>query len=74
MFNATFYPTPGRLIDKMIGKVEGIPINILDPSAGKGDILNKLKDSPGGVTDVSMHLPLRRTQNYGPFLGGNISR
>ena len=47
MFNATFYPTPGRLIDKMIGKVEGTPINVLEPSAGKGDILSKFQDSPG---------------------------
>ena len=47
MFNSTFYPTPKSLIDKMIGKVVGKPQYVLEPSAGKGDILNRFRDSPG---------------------------
>jgi len=44
MFNSTFYPTPKNLAEKMIEKIEGEPCNILDPSAGKGDILNAVNE------------------------------
>lgn len=45
MFNKNFYPTPKPLIDKMISKINGKPDNILEPSAGKGDIVERIKDS-----------------------------
>lgn len=44
MLNSTFYPTPKRLIDKMIEKIKKAPDNVLEPSAGKGDIIERLND------------------------------
>ena len=49
MFNKNFYPTPGALIEKMIAGIEFTKIKyILEPSAGKGNIIdllnNKLKN------------------------------
>lgn len=43
MYNQDYFPTPSNLIYKML---EGVDINnsrILEPSAGKGDILDKIK-------------------------------
>jgi len=37
--NKTFYPTPKKLADKMIWKINGNPVKILEPSAGKGDLI-----------------------------------
>lgn len=42
MINATFYPTPKHLIKKMLSKIQGKPSNVLEPSAGKGDIVEAL--------------------------------
>ena len=40
MFGIQFYPTPEALVDKMINKVNWSNVtSILEPSAGKGDIL-----------------------------------
>ena len=40
MFGIQFYPTPEALVDKMINKVDWSAVtSILEPSAGKGDIL-----------------------------------
>ena len=40
MFGIQFYPTPESLVDKMINKVDWNNVtSILEPSAGKGDIL-----------------------------------
>ena len=47
MLKSCFYPTPGKLIHKMIGKIKGNPSRILEPSAGKGDIIEALIDSRG---------------------------
>ncbi len=38
--NKDFYPTPKHLAEKMIAKVKGHPQKILEPSAGKGDIID----------------------------------
>ncbi len=40
-----FYPTPLSLIKKMYKKVKGNPEYILDPSAGKGDILKFFEEN-----------------------------
>ena len=40
--NASFYPTPKHLIDRMIDKVKGYPDRVLEPSAGKGDIITRM--------------------------------
>lgn len=42
--NKNFYPTPITLINRMLDKIEGYPSKILEPSAGKGDIIQALKD------------------------------
>ena len=42
--NKDFYPTPGRLIEKMLFSLDFDYIqSILEPSAGKGDIVDKIK-------------------------------
>lgn len=41
--NPTFYPTPPKLIERMMKKIQGNPFRILEPSAGKGDIIKALE-------------------------------
>lgn len=48
MFNKSFYPTPRKLIEKMIQKIQRSPAAILEPSAGKGDIIEALYSSRFG--------------------------
>jgi methylase of polypeptide subunit release factors len=43
MINKNFYPTPKSLFNKMWGKVDGTITTILEPSAGKGDIVDFIK-------------------------------
>lgn len=45
--NKTFYPTPHTLISKMFAKVKKKPHKILEPSAGKGDIVEFINDYTG---------------------------
>jgi len=44
MFNKNFYPTPKNIINKMCEGITQKGLYILEPSAGKGDILDYLKD------------------------------
>ena len=45
MINKTFYPTPKSLIARMVAKIQNKDAKAyLDPSAGKGDIIDYLKD------------------------------
>jgi hypothetical protein len=45
LLNKSFYPTPKKLISKMWSKINHNDIsNILEPSAGKGDILDYIKE------------------------------
>ena len=44
MFNADFYPTPKEIIQKMIAKIRHIKYPLLEPSAGKGDILDFIEN------------------------------
>ncbi len=44
MFNKDFYPTAPHLVRRMKEKIKGNPENILEPSAGKGDIIDTLID------------------------------
>lgn len=49
--NKNFYPTPGHLIDKMLSGLDFDKIHsILEPSAGKGDIVEALKKEEGRRT------------------------
>ena len=41
--NKNFYPTPEPLIDRMIKKVKGNPVTILEPSAGSAAIIERMK-------------------------------
>lgn len=45
MFNNSFYPTPPEVIEMMIGGEDLKGKTILEPSAGKGDILDYCKDN-----------------------------
>ena len=42
ILKSVFYPTPGKLIEKMLSKVKGNPRKILEPQAGKGDIIEAM--------------------------------
>lgn len=45
MLNRDFYPTPSNLIEKMVSKVDLRKVKtILEPSAGKGDIVDFIKN------------------------------
>lgn len=58
MFNKDFYPTPTNIIEKMLEPYVWVsrdgthksfkPKRVLDPSAGKGDILDYIVDNYGG--------------------------
>lgn len=50
--NPNFYPTPPNLISKMLAKIKGQPGKILEPSAGKGDLIKGIRDryTPHGWT------------------------
>jgi hypothetical protein len=43
--NKNFYPTPPALISKMVCKIKGQPKRALEPSAGKGDLIEGLCNS-----------------------------
>ncbi len=50
-YNQDFFPTPGHLINKMPFGLDFSRIHtILEPSAGKGDIVEKLKEKEGHLT------------------------
>ena len=50
--NADFYPTPGHLIEKMLFSLDFNRIkSILEPEAGKGDIIEKIKKKEDSMSD-----------------------
>ena len=64
MFDKSFYPTPTSLIAKMVGKIKDNPNKILEPSAGKGDIIEYMKDqqyqySHGDISAIEKNRELR---------------
>lgn len=46
--NKTFYPTPKKMIERMAKLIKGTPKKILEPSAGKGDLVE-------GIQEASMY-------------------
>lgn len=47
--NPDFYPTPAHLVKKMLDKVNFKEVaTVLEPSAGKGDIIEMVKQNEGG--------------------------
>ena len=43
--NKNYYPTPPSLAAKMVSKMKGNPRKILEPSAGKGDLVDAINNS-----------------------------
>lgn len=43
--NKSFFPTPVSLASRMICKIKGHPVKVLEPSAGKGDLIEALLSS-----------------------------
>ena len=59
MFSKTFYPTPKPLIRAMLEKLDpkiSHMKNVLDPSAGMGDILEYVKGKPGSYEERSLNV------------------
>ena len=44
MFDPEFFPTPRPIIDKMLAKVDKDAVYFLEPSAGRGDIAQAIRD------------------------------
>ena len=49
MFNADFYPTPKEVIHQMISRLDLDGKVVLEPSSGKGDIIDVLKEHGANV-------------------------
>ena len=50
MFGVQFYPTPEQLADKMVSKLRlKNYMSVLEPSAGKGDLIKALARSVKGT-------------------------
>ena len=58
MFNDDFYPTPKEVVDKMMSVVDIGNRTILEPSAGKGDILDAIagKDNMGREGNSTVYM------------------
>jgi hypothetical protein len=48
MFSESFYPTPRHIAARMVAKISDDAQNYLDPSAGKGDLAEVMRDRNGG--------------------------
>jgi hypothetical protein len=55
MFNSEFYPTPPAVIEMMVGGLELQGKHVLEPSAGKGDIVDYVKQLGATVTACEKH-------------------
>lgn len=55
-FNSTFYPTPPRLASIMVSKIKGFPGYVLEPSAGKGALIDTINERHkyGGMNIVAI--------------------
>lgn len=60
MFNAEFFPTPGHVIEHMLGALDLQDKHVLEPSAGKGDIVDALKARGAHVTACEKQPELSR--------------
>ena len=45
MFGPDFYPTPRHIASKMLAKISSDAYNFLEPSAGKGDLAQAIRDA-----------------------------
>src|SRR6056297_2293233 len=71
MFNKNFYPTPRHVIDQMLFGLEIKDKIILEPSAGKGDIIDVVKEWGGKVVACEKHPDLASitSQKAHEFIG-----
>lgn len=60
MFNKDFYPTPAAVIAHMLDGEQLTGKNVLEPSAGKGDIVDYCKRAGANVVACEKHADLRK--------------
>lgn len=60
MFNDNFYPTPPDVINKMLMGINLSGCNVLEPSAGKGDIVRALQEMGANVNACEIDQRLKR--------------
>lgn len=58
MFNVNFYPTPREVIERMCFGLDLYGKNVLEPSAGKGDIVSFAKELGAKVTACELNQDL----------------
>ena len=56
MFGKDFYPTPDNVIERMLANVDMYDKVILEPSAGKGNIVDFLQTRPGQFPRLRLYL------------------
>ena len=59
MFNKNFYPTPYEIALKMVSGLNLRNMNILEPSAGKGDLLEVVKEKYSNIYCIEKNLELQ---------------
>ncbi|MGL5152155.1 MAG: DUF4942 domain-containing protein [Clostridium sp.] len=59
MFDKNFYPTPYDVALKMIGELNLRGMNILEPSAGKGDLLSVIREKYTNIYCIEKNLELQ---------------
>jgi hypothetical protein len=72
--NKNFYPTPKSLIERMLSKVDYDREieNILEPSAGKGDIIAEFDEFKDGVTKTGASFSGRYDYERQPLKNKNV--
>lgn len=65
MFEKNFYPTPKELVEKMMEMVDFKNVkNVLEPSAGKGDIIKLVNKKIDDVKNQSLGSYSNKEENY----------
>ncbi len=59
MFDKNFYPTPYEIALKMVSGLNLRNMNILEPSAGKGDLLEVVKEKYSNIYCIEKNLELQ---------------
>ena len=60
MFNSQFYPTPTAVISQMLAGIHLEGCNVLEPSAGKGDIVKALQAAGANVNACEIDTQLQK--------------
>nr|DAH15327.1 MAG TPA: Type I restriction enzyme Methylase [Caudoviricetes sp.] len=74
--NADFYPTPAHLVQKMLDKVDFKAVEaVLEPSAGKGNIVEIVKQKEGGYRNYKFDIDaIEKDANLRHILSGKEIR